>query len=129
MGALSFAQALSLGFEPREYGTDVPVGEITARFDFKMWGKSVNLRCFFTNAETGKKFSLSAYRSHRSEHHYTRRDSGNDCSAYTPEDQSIDFASGDYDGKIFRLVTRQGTRGGVLWLSAEILPGHAAAEV
>lgn len=59
MRELSFAQALNGGFEPREYKADVPVGTITARLDFRMWGKSVNLRCFFTNMKTSERFSLS----------------------------------------------------------------------
>lgn len=64
MKILSFAQALSLGFQPRKYGTSVPEGEFIARLDLRMWGKSVKLRCFFTNMKTGEKFSLFAYRSH-----------------------------------------------------------------
>ena len=129
MGVLSLAQALSSGFEPRDYDAAAPVGEVTARLDFRMWGKSINLRCFFTNLESGEKFSLPAFRSHRGEHHYTLRDSGKERSAYTPEDGSIDFTHGEYDGKLFRLTTRQGMRGGVLWASAEILSESAESTV
>lgn len=74
MSVLSFAQALNSGFEPRECATTVSAGEITARLDFRMWGKSVNLRCFFTNADTDEKFSLSAYRSHRGASSHSARE-------------------------------------------------------
>lgn len=76
MKALSFAQALSLGFQPREYGTSVPEGEFIARLDFRMWGKFVNLRCFFTHMKTGNKFSLSAYRSQSGKRHIVKRPDG-----------------------------------------------------
>lgn len=129
MGVLSFADVVKSGLEPRKYDAAVPVGELIARLDFRMWGKSVNLRCFFTNLESGEKFSLSAFRTHRGEHHYTLRASGKEISAYTPEDGVIDFAYGEYDGKLFRLVTRQGKRGGVLWASAEMLPESAEGKM
>jgi len=129
MGVLSFAEVVKSGLEPREYDAVVPVGGITARLDFRMWGKSVNLRCFFTNLESGEKFSLSAFRTHRGEHHHTLRESGKECSAYTPEDEAIDFAYGEYDGKLFRLITRRGKRGGVLWASAEMLPESAEGKM
>lgn len=54
MRPLSFAQALNLGLQPREYGTSVPEGEYIARLDFRIWGNSVNLHCFFTHMETGE---------------------------------------------------------------------------
>lgn len=122
MKALSFAQALSLGFQPREYGTSVPEGEFIARLDFRIWGKSVNLRCFFTHMETGEKFSLSAYRSHSGKEHIVRRPDGKTHHAYTPEDGAFDFAEGDLGRRLFRLVMRQGARGKLLWSSAELLP-------
>ena len=58
MGVLSLAQAVSSGFEPQGYNAAVPVGKVTARLDFRMWSKSINLRCFFTNLESGEKFRL-----------------------------------------------------------------------
>lgn len=122
MKALSFTQALSLGFQPREYSTSVPEGEFVARLDFRMWGKSVNLRCFFTHMETGGKFSLAAYRSHFGKEHFVQRQDGKTHNAYTPEDGSFDFNDGDLDGRRFRLLTRQGVRGKIVWSSAELLP-------
>lgn len=122
MKALSFAQALNLGLQPREYGASVQEGEFIARLDFRMWGKSVNLRCFFTNMETGEKFNLSAYRSHSGKEHIVQRPDGKTHHAYTPEDGVFDFAEGDLGGQRFRLVSRQGARGKILWSSAKLLP-------
>lgn len=122
MSTLSFAQALNLGLQPREYDAVVPVGEFFATLDFRVWGKSVNLRCFFTHQETGEKFTLSAFRSHFGEDHIVQRPDGQTRKAYAPEDGSFDFSEGDFDGRFFRLVTRQGKRGNILWSSAELLP-------
>ena len=122
MKILSFAQALSLGFQPRKYGTSVPEGEFIARLDLRMWGKSVKLRCFFTNMKTGEKFSLFAYRSHSGKEHIVQRPDGKAHHAYTPEDGVFDFAEDDLGGRQFRLVMRQGARGKILWSSAELLP-------
>lgn len=122
MKTLSFAQALNLGFQPREYGAFVPEGEFIARLDFRIWGKSVNLRCFFTHLETGDKFSLSAYRSHFGKEHIVQKPNGKTHHAYMPEDGVFDFNEGEFDGRLFYLVTRQGVRGKILWESAEILP-------
>lgn len=122
MKALSFAQALNLGLHPREYGASVPEGEFIARLDFRMWGKSVNLCCFFTNMEIGEKFSLSAYRSQSGKEHIVQRPDGKTHHAYTPEDGVFDFAEGDLRGQRFRLVMRQGARGKILWSRAELLP-------
>ena len=121
MKALSFAQALNLDLQPREYVASVPEGVFTARLDFRIWGKSVNLRCFFTRSETGDKFTLSAFRSHFGEDHIVQRPDGQTRKAYAPEDGSFDFSEGDWDGRLFRLVTRQGKRGSILWSSAELL--------
>ena len=121
MKTLSFAQALNLGLQPREYGTFVSEGEFTALLNFRIWGKSVNLRCFFIHMETGEKFSLSAYRSHFGKEHVVQRPDGKSHSAYTPEDGIFDFSVGDIDGKLFRLSMRLGARGKIIWSSAELL--------
>lgn len=124
MKPLPFAQGLNLGLQPHEYGTPVPKGEFLARLDFRMWGKSINLRCFFTYMETGQKFSLSAYRSHSDKEHVVQRLDEKTHHAETPEDGVFDFTKGNlgnWGGRHFRLVIRQGARGKILWNSAELL--------
>lgn len=122
MNPLSFAQALRLGFQPREYGASVPEGVFEACLDFRMWGKSIGLRCFFSHLETEETFSLVTHRSHLGNAHVIQRPNGKTHNAYTPEDGNFDFSEGDYDGIFFRLVTRQGVRGKIVWSSAELLP-------
>jgi len=113
MRAFSFAQALAAGHEPRQYRDYVLEGEAKAVLDFKMWGSSDCLRCFFTELETGNKFSLAAY----------ARNSGEKNGRYTPRDHWIDFSWTGLEGTVFHLVTVRGKRGGIVWENAEALTG------
>lgn len=76
MRGYSFRQAIDAGCEPRSYDSPVPEGACLARLDFKIWGKHGALRCFFTELETGTKFSLPAFRFHQ----------GQDIGQYSPRD-------------------------------------------
>ncbi|TXJ24906.1 MAG: hypothetical protein E6Q24_15270 [Chitinophagaceae bacterium] len=62
---LSWARALQMGYEPRLYHYqpgDVPMSEVDAVLDFKVWAKKVmGINCYFTQASTGKKFQLTVY--------------------------------------------------------------------
>ena len=79
--AFSFRGAIDDGLEPREYRSmlhEEPM-EVEALLDFKIWGKSPCLTCYFRNIRTGEKFCLTAFDNNRS----TR---------YTPRDNEIDFS-------------------------------------
>lgn len=56
------AQILNQRFLPRDYSVNAPIGEYEARLDFVMFALDISRRCFFTHRETGKRFSLIAYR-------------------------------------------------------------------
>lgn len=59
----SFQATVENGFEPSDYRSllhDESPMTAEALLDFKVWGKSPNLTCFFRNIRTGEKFRLSA---------------------------------------------------------------------
>ena len=110
MRGYSFRQAIDAGCEPRSYDSPVPEGECLARLDFKMWGKQGALRCFFTELETGAKFSLPAFRFHR----------GQDIGQYSPRDMDVDFSEPGIEGSIYELAIGRGPRGGLAWDEATL---------
>lgn len=63
---LSWNQALGMGHHPALYpfiATLVPTGKFEAVLDFKVWAKkTMGICCYFTHAETEKKFQLTVYR-------------------------------------------------------------------
>lgn len=66
--AFSFRGAIDDGLEPREYRSmlhEEPM-EVEALLDFKIWGKSPCLTCYFRNIRTGEKFCLTAFDNNRS---------------------------------------------------------------
>src|SRR5690242_20643718 len=67
---VSWNVAISKGFEPRLYPytfEEVPLGEYGAVLDLKIWAKKVMaINCYFTQADTGKKFQLTVYCKHNS---------------------------------------------------------------
>lgn len=109
--AFSFQAAVESGFEPSEYrsllhGENPMTAE--ALLDFKVWGKSPNLTCFFRNIRTGEKFRLSAFDNKRD-----RR--------YTPRDGDIDFSEPGIENGLYCVSTVKGKKGLCAWQSAKLL--------
>lgn len=67
---ISWNAALNNGFEPGLYPysfSEVPLGEYDAVLDAKIWAKKVmGINCYFTQADTGKRFQLTVYCKHNS---------------------------------------------------------------
>ena len=61
--AYSFTGAIEYGLEPKAYRSRLHEEPMSseALLDFKVWGKSPNLTCFFQNIRTGEKFRLSTF--------------------------------------------------------------------
>jgi hypothetical protein len=107
MRALTYDQAVELGLEPREYAYEPVIGEFEATLDFKVWGKSVNLQCFFSVLPTGERFRVSAFR--------------DEAKRYTPKDGRIDFSADGLVEGLFRLKVGQNKKGRAIWLEAELV--------
>lgn len=107
MRALTYDQAVELGLEPRDYAYEPVIGEFEAVLDFKVWGKSVNLQCFFTVPTTGERFRVSAFR--------------DDGKHYTPKDGRLDFSDEGLVGGLYRLKIEKNKRGKAAWLEAELV--------
>jgi len=106
----SYTSAVNSGFEPREYKSMLHENPMTAEalLDFKIWGKSPNLTCFFRNIRTGEKFRLSAF-------------DNNHDQRYTPRDKDIDFSEPGIENGLYRVVTVKTKKGLCAWQSAELL--------
>lgn len=109
MRAFSFIQAISAGHNPRLYRDYILEGGTAATLDFKIWGESACLRCFFTEFVTGNKFTLVAH----------SRCLGLKTGKYTPRDQLVDFSEPGIEGTLYHVVTARGARGGLVWDRAE----------
>lgn len=108
MGPLSFNKALEMGKEPRDYNWKVPAGDYEGVLDFRVWGKSVNVQCFFTFV-SGEKYILSAFRTRDEE-------------KYSPKDQSLDFSSKEnLEGERFRLSITVNNKGRTAWNKASMV--------
>lgn len=94
MNVLTWDAALAKGYEPRLYpyaANEVPTGEFEAQLDFKMWAtRPETIHCYFTQADTGKKFQLSVFKDRKSE-------------AYSIEVGEIDF-SDCQDGVAYQIT-------------------------
>mgnify|MGYP003593630734 FL=1 len=77
MRAYSYWDAMDSGLEPERYVFMKEAVTVRAYLDFKIWGKKQNLQCYFTDANNGHEFILSAFS------HNTKR--------YTPKDKGLDF--------------------------------------
>lgn len=108
MRAYSFRAALDAGLEPREYSDEVPIGTFKAHLDFKIWGESPCLRCFFSNTD-GKKISISAYRAK------------DNPAWYSPKDGSLDMSAPDAAGNFYIITTGINSKGKTAWLTARKL--------
>ena len=119
MQAFTFAQVIAAGRDPEFYPALNQEGESTAVLDFKMWGESACLRCFFTSRDTGLKFTLAVY----------SRTLGKKTGRYTPRDRVIDFSEPGIEGRAYKLITKRGKRGSIVWESAEeLIDGSGSAE-
>jgi hypothetical protein len=54
--AFTFRQTIGAGYEAREYNKDIKEGTFIAALDFKIWGNSNNLRCFFSRTNPERNF-------------------------------------------------------------------------
>ena len=113
MRALTYEQAVEQGLEPRSYAYEPVIGEFEAVLDFKVWGKSVNLQCFFTVPATGERFRVSAFR--------------DEAKRYTPRDGVIDFSEPGIEGSLYRLQVGHNAKGNPAWLAAELVRKSEAA--
>ena len=107
----SFQATVENGFEPSDYRSllhDESPMTAEALLDFKVWGKSPNLTCFFWNIRTGEKFRLSAFDNKRD-----RR--------YTPRDGNIDFSEPGIENGLYLVETAKGKKGLCAWQSAKLL--------
>ena len=116
--AFSFRGAIDDGLEPREYRSmlhEEPM-EAEAVLDFKIWGKSPCLTCYFRNIRTGEKFCLTAFDNKRS----TR---------YTPRDNEIDFSEPGIEHGLYHVRTVKTKKGTSAWATAKLLiaPGAQLA--
>ena len=112
MRAYSFRQALNAGCEPREYKEFQLEGEADAFLDFRIWGKTPCLHCYFSEFSTNRKFVLTAF----------NRQEGQQLDKYSARDQAIDFSAHDLEGSCYHLVTQRGARGGIVWENAKLIP-------
>ena len=116
--AFSFRGAIDDGLEPREYRSmlhEEPM-EVEALLDFKIWGKSPCLTCYFRNIRTGEKFCLTAFDNKRS----TR---------YTPLDNEIDVSEQGIEHGLYLVRTVKTKKGTAAWATAKLLiaPGAQLA--
>ena len=108
--AFSFRGAIDDGLEPREYRSmlhEEPM-EAEAVLDFKIWGKSPCLTCYFRNIRTGDKFCLTAFDNER-----RRR--------YTPRDNDIDFSEPGIEHGLYHVRTVKTKKGTSAWGTAKLL--------
>jgi len=75
--ALSWDDAVDAGFRPDDYQfKQLPIGRCIGALDWKIWGKTPCLACYFT-AEDGSRFRLTAFRARTGPgagHWYTAQD-------------------------------------------------------
>ncbi len=111
--AYSYAQAISAGLEPSSYDwKDVPEGEWEAKLDFKVWGKSSNLGCYFTRLDNDGKYLLNAF---------PRKQDKSHSNAYVAKDEQFDLAQRGLEGRKFRLKVGRNAKGNTAWLEARLL--------
>jgi hypothetical protein len=72
-----------------EYSDVVGAHSYSARLDYKAWGKTSSLWCFFTLTGSGKKIAVNCFRSRR------------DGRTYGPRDDSVDFSVAGNEGQLY----------------------------
>ena len=108
--AYSFTGAIEYGLEPRAYRSmlhEEPMSS-EALLDFKIWGKSPCLTCYFRDIRTGNKFCLTAFDNEKN----TR---------YTPRDRDIDFSEQGIENGLYLVETVGTKKGGSAWANASLL--------
>ena len=108
--AYSYKRAVENGLNPRTYKVPDEPMDAEAILEFKVWGKSPCLGCYFRNIADGGKFVLYAY-----DNAHNRR--------YTPRDGVIDFSEAGIENGRYRIVTRKTRTGKTTWQSAALLFG------
>ncbi len=106
----SFRGAIEYGLEPREYKSmlhEEPM-QAEAVLDFKIWGKSPCLTCYFRNIRTGEKFCLTAFDNKR-------------ASRYTPRDNDLDFSEVGIEHGLYVVTTVAKKKGGSAWGTASLI--------
>ncbi|HEY9259494.1 hypothetical protein [Chitinophaga sp.] len=106
----TFLQALDAGYEPREYLYEahyLPIGDVCALLDFKIWTKNAaGITCFLSENDTGKKFRLTVFR--RKDNH-----------EYKLDDGIVDFRNCPV-GTLYHLVTEKNGSGNIMLRRATI---------
>lgn len=104
----SQAHASNQRFLPRDYNVNAPIGEYEARLDFVMFALDISRRCFFTHLETGKRFSLIAYRP--------------DWLECAQPESEVNFVNGHIPAQgVYKLMVRL-ERSRPVWKSAKFIP-------
>ena len=98
------------GLEPKAYRSRLHEEPMSseALLDFKIWGKSPCLTCYFRDIRTGDKFCLSAF-----DNKHDRR--------YTPRDKDIDFSEPGIENGLYLVTTMETKKGGSAWATARLL--------
>tara|TARA_B100000614_G_C14550499_1_gene493795 strand:+ start:1300 stop:1632 length:333 start_codon:yes stop_codon:yes gene_type:complete len=106
----SFSSAIESGLEPRDYEqNDIREGEYVGVLDFKIWGKSPCLHCYFT-LTNGDKIKLTTFKPRKSSENI-----------YTAQDGAFDFSAEGIEGRSFKLVVGISAKKRVAFRSAEQL--------
>lgn len=106
---LTWKQAIQKGLQPTSYRYHqeaIPMGEFSARLDFKIWArKTMGIHCYFSVENTEKKILLTVYCSRNGR--------------YALEDHGIDFVSCPVE-RVYNLVVMANQKGKISLLLAEI---------
>lgn len=102
--------AVEEGRNPSEYSYDpelVPVGDIEATLDFKIWSKKVmGINCYFTQKNSDVKFQLTVYRQRETK-------------AYMLKDGGVDFTISPV-GCLYHLTIEENLKGRIIFRDAII---------
>lgn len=100
--ALSMEQVIQNNIERRTYGfKDLPVGDIQVRLDLKLWGKHTNLQLYFTEVETGNKYTIAVFKPFNLD----------EFDGYCDRDQNIDFSQPYLNGRLYNFNIRKTKNG------------------
>jgi hypothetical protein len=89
--------------DPDNYTFGCPDGTWTGRLDHKEWGKSKNLRLFFTDLATGERYTFGVFHGEK----------------YTPKGGGPNFHTEVEPGACFTLTTGHTRTGGPKLVSAK----------
>lgn len=104
--AITYRQAMELELPVKDYRyKDLPVGEVNARLDFKIWGKFNNLELFFTDLANDEKIKISVF----------------NTNGYRDRDGLQDFSESYLNGEKFKLNIGTTAKGNFSLLSAVLV--------